>query len=66
MSLLGRTGVRFVACLLLSVIPSSMAQATDKSTAFHCRIPDARLAKSYCAQLDVIRVAMEPGFEGRL
>jgi hypothetical protein len=66
MSRLGRTGVRFVACLLASVIPSSTVQANDKAIAFDCRILDARLAKSYCAQLGAIRVAMEQDFEGRL
>lgn len=66
MSLLSRTGVYFAISLLVSVIPSSTAQASDNATDFDCQIPDARLAKSYCAQLDTIRVAMKQDLEGSL
>jgi sugar phosphate isomerase/epimerase len=66
MSLLGRTGVCFAACLLVSAMPLGVVQASDKVTALDCRIPDARLGKSYGAQLYTIRVAMEQDFEGSL
>jgi sugar phosphate isomerase/epimerase len=66
MSLLGRTKACFAAYLFVSVIPLGLIQASDTVTAPECRVPDARLPKSYGAQLYTIRLALEQDFEGSL
>ena len=66
MSLLGRTKAYFAAYLFVSAIPLGLIQASDTVTAPECRVPDARLPKSYGAQLYTIRLALEQDFEGSL
>ena len=66
MSLLGRTKAYFAAYLFVSAIPLGFIQASDTVPPPECRVPDARLPKSYGAQLYTIRPALEQDFEGSL
>lgn len=66
MSLLGRTKAYFAAYLFVSAIPLGLIQASDTVPPPECRVPDARLPKSYGAQLYTIRLALEQDFEGSL